>query len=58
MWNLLDYPSTVLPLANFKISPERDPPNKSYKPLTSNPYDKANHEMCMFYIPVLLPSAI
>ncbi|KAM0547300.1 hypothetical protein ACHAPJ_010435 [Fusarium lateritium] len=45
MWNLLDYPSTVVPVANFKISPERDPPNTTYKPLTSNPYDKTNHEM-------------
>ncbi|KAH7006611.1 amidase signature domain-containing protein [Fusarium venenatum] len=45
MWNLLDYPSTVVPVANFKISPERDPPSTSYKPLTSNPYDKTNHEM-------------
>ncbi|OBS26101.1 hypothetical protein FPOA_00044 [Fusarium poae] len=45
MWNLLDYPSTVLPIANFKISPESDPPNTSYKPLTSNPYDKTNNEM-------------
>ncbi|KAM0230877.1 hypothetical protein ACHAPO_008933 [Fusarium lateritium] len=45
MWNLLDYPSTVLPVANFKISPDRDPRNTSYKPLTSNPYDKTNHEM-------------
>lgn len=46
LWNLLDYPSTVLPLPNFKISPETDPPNLAYEPVTYNPYDKANHELC------------
>lgn len=46
MWNILDYPSTVLPIPDFKISPEIDPPNLDYEPVTTNPYDKANQEMC------------
>ncbi|KAF5589396.1 hypothetical protein FPCIR_6842 [Fusarium pseudocircinatum] len=46
MWNLLDYPSTVIPIANFKISPELDPQDTSYKPLEGNPYDKTNYKMC------------
>ncbi|KAM6532660.1 hypothetical protein FALCPG4_005712 [Fusarium falciforme] len=58
MWNLLDYPSTVLPIPNFKITSETDPPDLAYDPLTTNPYDKANHEM---YDPALFsnqPSTI
>ncbi|EXL55794.1 hypothetical protein FOCG_03529 [Fusarium oxysporum f. sp. radicis-lycopersici 26381] len=58
MWNLLDYPSMVLPVANFKISPERDPPNTSYKHSTSNPYDKTNHEMYHPNLFVNQPSTI
>ncbi|CAH0027284.1 unnamed protein product [Clonostachys rhizophaga] len=45
MWNLLDYPSTVLPVPISKTTVEQDPPNISYTPLSTNPYDKANHEM-------------
>ncbi|KAM5511697.1 acetamidase [Fusarium oxysporum f. sp. phaseoli] len=58
MWNLLDYPSMVLPVANFKISPERDPPNTSYNHSTSNPYDKTNHEMYHPSLFVNQPSTI
>ena len=53
MWNLLDYPSTVLPIPNFKITSETDPPDLAYHPLTTNPYDKANHEMCKFFVYLL-----
>lgn len=56
MWNLLDYPSTVIPVANFKIGGKLDPPNRAYKPLTSNPYDKPNHEMCAYSL--INPSAL
>ncbi|KAL9944679.1 hypothetical protein ACHAPS_008311 [Verticillium nonalfalfae] len=45
MYNILDYPSTVLPIPNFKISPEADPPNSAYRPTAANPYDAANHAM-------------
>lgn len=46
MFNLLDYPSTVLPVPNFAIDSHRDPVNWEYQPLESNPYDKLYHEMC------------
>lgn len=46
MWNILDYPSTVLPIPHFKINARDDPPNPDYEPLTTNPYDAANHTMC------------
>ncbi|KAL1598057.1 hypothetical protein SLS60_008545 [Paraconiothyrium brasiliense] len=50
IWNLLDYPSTVLPIPGFKISPETDPPNQEYQPNTTNPYDKANQDMCKSFV--------
>jgi hypothetical protein len=46
VWNILDYPSTVLPIPKFKIGPELDSPNLDYEPITTNPYDKPNHDMC------------
>ncbi|CAG8289766.1 unnamed protein product [Penicillium salamii] len=45
MFNFLDYPSTILPVKNFKIDPRIDRLDATYQPLTSNPYDKANHAM-------------
>jgi amidase len=48
MWNILDYPSAVLPIPGFKISSETDPPDLTYEALTMNPYDKPNQEMCAF----------
>lgn len=46
VWNILDYPSTVLPIPGFKVSPVLDPPDSSYQPITTNLYDKPNQEMC------------
>ena len=46
VWNILDYPSTVLLVPGFKISPELDPPDSSYEPIATNPYDKPNQDMC------------
>ncbi|OJJ65690.1 hypothetical protein ASPBRDRAFT_49586 [Aspergillus brasiliensis CBS 101740] len=43
--NLIDYPSVVLPIANFKVDPHLDPVDHSYKPLETNPYDRPNHEL-------------
>ncbi|KAF9885893.1 hypothetical protein FE257_012273 [Aspergillus nanangensis] len=45
LFNMLDYPSTILPVSNFRISEEEDPINTAYHPVTSNPYDQANHEL-------------
>lgn len=46
MFNFLDYPSTILPVAKFNIDPHLDAVNRDYQPVMSNPYDKAYHEMC------------
>lgn len=50
LFNFLDYPSTVLPVANFKITPLSDPKDTTYQAIQSNPYDKANHELCKLSI--------
>ncbi|EXJ88508.1 hypothetical protein A1O1_05438 [Capronia coronata CBS 617.96] len=44
IWNLLDYPSTIIPLKDFRISPEKDPKDTTYKP-TDNPFDRMNYEI-------------
>jgi amidase len=46
LFNLLDYPSVILPVSNFKVNPKDDPVASGYKPLETNPYDKPNHELC------------
>ncbi|KAG5659718.1 hypothetical protein KAF25_002277 [Fusarium avenaceum] len=45
MFNLVDYPSVILPIKGFKITPELDPVDVNYQPSDANPYDKANHEI-------------
>ncbi|KAE8168326.1 amidase [Aspergillus tamarii] len=45
MFNFLDYPSTILPLDNFKVDPQIDRLDPAYQPLNSNPYDKAYQAM-------------
>lgn len=47
IWNLLDYPSIVMPIEDLKISAEMDPKDLSYKP-RDNAYEKANWEICKF----------
>ncbi|KAH8892179.1 amidase [Thozetella sp. PMI_491] len=39
LFNLLDYPSTILPLKGFKISEREDPKDEAYNPNQSNPFD-------------------
>ena len=46
MFNFLDYPSTILPVANFKVDPQIDRLDLAYQPLNSNPYDKSYQAMC------------
>jgi amidase len=50
LFNILDYPSTILPLKNFRISELCDPIDTSYQPLSGNPYDKPNHKLCKWSI--------
>ncbi|CAH0046921.1 unnamed protein product [Clonostachys solani] len=45
LFNLLDYPSVILPIPKFKIDAQQDPVDVHYQPLETNPYDKANHDL-------------
>ncbi|KAE8423822.1 amidase [Aspergillus pseudocaelatus] len=45
MFNFLDYPSTIPPVTKFKIDPQIDRLDPAYRPLSSNPYDKAYQAM-------------
>ena len=45
LWNVLDYPSTTIPVKGFKISPETDPKDLKYTPI-NNTYDQATYDMC------------
>lgn len=45
LFNLLDYPSTVLSVKDIKINPKDDPKDMDYKP-QNNPFDGINHEIC------------
>ncbi|KAH8426651.1 uncharacterized protein LDX57_004385 [Aspergillus melleus] len=45
MFNFLDYPSTILPIADFKIDPRIDRLDPTYQPLTTNPYDREYQAM-------------
>ncbi|KAJ6140001.1 amidase signature domain-containing protein [Penicillium samsonianum] len=58
LFNLLDYPSVILPIAKFKVDPELDRVDANYQPVETNPYDKPNYEL---YDPALFtnqPSTI
>ncbi len=45
IWNLLDYPSTILPIKEMKINPEEDARDSSYSP-RDNPFDEENWKIC------------
>lgn len=45
IWNLLDYPSIIMPVKKFMISPEMDPKVMSYKP-RDNAFDGPNWRLC------------
>lgn len=45
IWNLLDYPSVVMPVKDFVINGVDDPKDLGYQP-RSNPFDHANWELC------------
>jgi amidase len=46
LFNLVDYPSVILPIKGFNVTPELDPVDVNYQPSDTNPYDRANHEIC------------
>ncbi|KAH7000751.1 amidase signature domain-containing protein [Ilyonectria destructans] len=45
LFNLIDYPSIILPIPNFKVDAQLDPTDTRYRPLETNPYDKPNHDL-------------
>ncbi|OGE50190.1 hypothetical protein PENARI_c018G01873 [Penicillium arizonense] len=45
LFNLLDYPSVILPIPNFKVDPQLDSVDDSYRPSENNPYHKPDHEL-------------
>ncbi|ERS94839.1 hypothetical protein HMPREF1624_08736 [Sporothrix schenckii ATCC 58251] len=45
LWNILDYPSTILPLKGFKVDAAKDPRDADYTPRTNSPFDKMSHEI-------------
>lgn len=45
IFNLLDYPSIILPIKDLKIDAEKDPKDPSYQP-RDNAFDRDNWEIC------------
>lgn len=45
LWNLLDYPSTIIPLKDFQIDPTKDKKDLGYVPRDNNPFDRPNWEV-------------
>ena len=52
LFNLIDYPSIVLPLKNMRINAGQDAKDVNYVP-KSNPFDAANHDLCTLNPPTL-----
>lgn len=49
VWNLLDYPSVVLPVKGFESNAADDPTDASYEP-RENPFDRRNWELCECFL--------
>lgn len=47
LWNLLDYPSVIMPLKDFTINALEDAKVEGYSP-RANPFDEANWEICAY----------
>lgn len=45
IWNMLDYPSIVVPMKDFKINETDDPKDTTYK-ARDNPFDARNWDIC------------
>jgi len=45
IWNLLDYPSVIMPFKEFEIDLTKDAKPQNYKP-RDNPFDRPNWEIC------------
>jgi amidase len=51
LFNILDYPSTTIPIKHLKISSTADPVDATYKPL-DNPFDKPTYDICKLSMPL------
>jgi amidase len=49
-FNLVDYPSTILPVKDIKINARDDPKYLSYQP-QENPFDTENRDICKLLNP-------
>lgn len=54
LFNLVDYPSTVVPVKTLRINSVDDAKDPAYKPL-DNPFDAENHAICTFHPSHLAP---
>jgi amidase len=52
LFNLIDYPSIVLPLKKMRINAEQDAKDVNYVP-KPNPFDAGNHDLCTMNLPTL-----
>lgn len=53
IWNLLDYPSIIMPMEGFKIDTEKDAKDTNYQP-TGKPYDEENWKICKTFLTELI----
>ena len=54
VWNMLDYPSVVMPVKEFKIASATDPKDEAYQP-RENGWDRRNWEVCKYFILLCWP---
>ena len=46
LWNMLDYPSVIVPVKDVTVDPAIDKKDMDYQP-RENPFDKDNWAVCM-----------
>lgn len=49
LWNLLDLPSIIIPVKNFRIDREKDKKDMQYK-ARANAYDPGNWRVCKYEV--------
>jgi amidase len=53
IFNLLDYPSIIMPIKDMKIDPIKDAKDQDYRP-RDNPFDAENWKICEFLLSLVL----
>ena len=46
LFNIVDYPSIILPVPETLVSDKEDAVHTTYKPLNTNPFDKPTSQLC------------